>query len=93
MVSKRRFKTLEDVAGSETDRKLVIHIEECDMVYRDRARMEAALDRLMAMGNILVVYSTSRPDPGYLADWVRRYIDMRVVFAVSSEVDSRLSCR
>ena len=82
------FRVLES-AGSDTDRKLVIHIEECDMVYRDRARMEAALDRLKAKENVMVVYSTSRPDPVYLADWMRRYIDMKVVFAVSSEADSR----
>ena len=82
------FQVLENVGISDTDRKLVIHIEECDMVYRDRARMEAALDRLKAKGNVLVVYSTSRPDPAYLADWMRRYIDMAVVFAVSNEADS-----
>lgn len=85
---KEAFQVLESV-GSDTDRKLVIHIEECDMVYRDRARMEAALDRLKAKENVMVVYSTSRPDPVYLADWMRRYIDMKVVFAVSSEADSR----
>ncbi len=83
------FRVLENAGTSDTDRKLVIHIEECDMVYRDRARMEAALDRLKAKENVMVVYSTSRPDPVYLADWMRRYIDMKVVFVVSSEADSR----
>ena len=82
------LRTLEDIAESETDRKIVIHIEECDMVYRDRARMEAALDRLIAKENILVVYSTSRIDPEYLGDWMDRYADMKVVFAVSNEADS-----
>lgn len=82
------FQALENT-GSDTDRKLVIHIEECDMVYRDRLRMEAALDRLKAKKNILVVYSTSRIDPKYFGEWMDRYVDMKVVFAVSSEDDSR----
>lgn len=83
------FQVLENAGTPDTDRKLLIHIEECDMVYRDRARMEAALDRLKTKENVMVVYSTSRSDPTYLAEWMRRYIDMKVVFAVSSMADSR----
>lgn len=84
------FQALENVGTSDTDRKLVIHIEECDMVYRDRARMEAALDRLKEKGDVLVVYSTSRIDSKYLGEWMDRYVDMKVVFAVSDEADSQL---
>lgn len=83
------FQVLENVGTSDADRKLVIHIEECDMVYRDRARMEAAFDKLKERENVLVVYSTSRIDPDYLADWMKKYVDMKVVFAVSNKDDSR----
>lgn len=83
------FQVLENVGTSDTDRKLVIHIEECDMAYRDRARMESALDRLKAKGSVLVVYSTSRIDPKYLGEWMDRYVDMKVIFAVSDEADSQ----
>lgn len=82
------FRVLESV-GSDTDRKLVIHIEECDMVYRDRARMEAALDRLKVKKDILVVYSTSRIDPDYFIDWMKRYVDMKVIFRVATVTDSQ----
>jgi len=82
------FRVLESV-GSDTDLKLVIHIEECDMVYRDRARMEAALDRLKAKKDILVVYSTSRIDPDYFIDWMKRYVDMKVIFRVATVTDSQ----
>lgn len=84
------FQVLENVGTSDTDRKLVIHIEECDMVYRDRARMEAALDRLKAKGDVLVVYSTSRIDPKYLGEWMDRYVDMKVIFRVATEEESML---
>ena len=84
------LRVLDEIAESDDDRKLVIHIEECDMVYRDRARMEAALDRLKTKKNILVVYSTSRIDPDYLIDWMKKYVDMKVVFHVANADDSRL---
>jgi DNA segregation ATPase FtsK/SpoIIIE-like protein len=74
----------------DEERKIFVHIEECDMVYRDRARFEKAIERIRHENkNITIVYSTSRIDPDYLADWLEKYIDMKVVFRVASPVDSQ----
>lgn len=72
-------------------RMIVVHIEECDMVYRDRVRFERALDHILNENkNIFVVFSTSRIDPAYLTDWMEKYIDMKVVFRLATEEDSEL---
>lgn len=79
------FETLQD-----DKRMIFVHIEECDMVYRDRTRFEKAIERILHENkNITIVYSTSRIDPDYLADWLEQYIDMKVVFRVANPVDSQ----
>jgi DNA segregation ATPase FtsK/SpoIIIE-like protein len=79
---------LHDLAEDTTDKKIFIHIEECDMVAHDRAEVERALDALRKRDNIYILYSTSRIDQRYLSEWLKRYVDMRVVFAVAQQDDS-----
>jgi hypothetical protein len=79
---------LETLKGEK--RTIFVHIEECDMVYHDRARFEKAIERILNENkNIYIVYSTSRIDPEYFGEWMDRYVDMKVVFAVPNEADSR----
>jgi len=82
------IKTLNELAELKTDKKIFIHIEECDMVYKDRSGIEEAFKRLNKLSNIYIVYSTSRLDKGYLGDWLSQFINLRVVFSVASESDS-----
>ncbi len=87
--SDEAFEVLENLKDEE--RMIFVHIEECDMVYRDRARFEKAIERILNENkNIYIVYSTSRIDPAYLTDWLEKYIDMKVVFRVANQLDSRL---
>lgn len=76
---------------TDEERSIVVHIEECDMVYHDRDRFEKAIERILHENkNIFIVYSTSRIDPDYLADWMKKYVDMKIVFRVAHPLDSRL---
>lgn len=78
-------------ALKDEERIIFVHIEECDMVYRDRARFEKAIERILNENkNIYIIYSTSRIDPDYFTDWLKKYIDMKVIFRVANPLDSRL---
>ena len=85
---KEAIRALHELADLKLDKKIFVHIEECDMVYEDRKGMEDALDKLRSLKNIHVVYSTSRIDREYLGDWMKRIIDLKVIFAVPSDDDS-----
>ena len=56
---------------------------ECDMVCIDREGVESALTKLRDHKNIYIIYSTSRLDPSYLNSWMKKFIDLKVVFSVS----------
>lgn len=72
-------------------RTIFVHIEECDMVVRDRARFEKAVERVLRENqNIYIVYSTSRLDTDYIGKWLEKYVNLKVVFRVSTEEDSIL---
>jgi DNA segregation ATPase FtsK/SpoIIIE-like protein len=78
---------LETLADEE--RTIVVHIEECDMIL-DRARFEKGIEHILHENkNIYIVYSTSRIDDSYLVDWLKKYIDMKIVFRVADPLDSR----
>jgi len=85
---KEAIKTLNELAELKSNKKIFVHIEECNMVYVDRSGFEEALEKLKRLSNICVVYSTSRIDSTYLRDWMLRFIDLKIVFKVSSEIDS-----
>jgi DNA segregation ATPase FtsK/SpoIIIE-like protein len=72
-------------------RTVFIHIEESNMVHRDRLRFEKGIENVLhANANIVLIYSTSAIDPSYIPDWLERYMDVRVVFRVATEDDSML---
>ncbi len=82
----RALETLKD-----EQRTIIVHIEECDMVYHDRARLEKAIERILHENKkIYIVYSTSRIDPDYLTDWIEKYVDLKVIFRVAAAEDSML---
>ncbi|GEM_PF-4592977 len=67
-----------------------LHIEECDMVSIDRERVENALSNILSKtSNVFIIYSTSRTDPEYLVDWLKRFINLAVVFGVATPEFSR----
>lgn len=84
----KAIEELENLANLQTDKKVFIHIEECDMVYYDRKRVEGALRKLKSLPNFYIVYSTSRIDKKYLSDWKKDLVDLSVVFRVPSKSDS-----
>lgn len=86
--SKEAINTLHELAELKTDKKIFIHIEECDMVYEDRKGIESAFEKLKERKNIYIIYSTSRLDREYLSDWMKNLINLKVVFAVAAEDDS-----
>lgn len=83
---------METLAESEEIKKkkyIFLHIEECDMAYADRGRLENALSNIInRTSNVYIIYSTSRPDPSYLDGWLGCFINLKVVFAVASKDDS-----
>ena len=85
---KEAVKVLHELVGKNTNKKIFVHIEECDMVYADKKGVELALDKIKELKNIYIVYSTSRIDRGYLHDWMQRFVDLKVVFRVPTEDDS-----
>lgn len=85
---KEAIAALGEIAQRGTEKMLFIHIEECDMVYIDRAAVEAALMKLKKTENVFIVYSTSRIDKEYLNDWMKKFIDLKVVFFVPGGDDS-----
>jgi len=85
---KEAIKVLNELAELKGNKKIFIHIEECNMVYEDRIGFEGALEKLNRLSNICVVYSTSRLDKDYLEDWMLKFIDLKVVFKVANESDS-----
>jgi len=82
------IKKLNEIANSNIDKKIFIHIEECDMAYHDREGVEKAFNKIKEKDNIYIIFSTSRPAPEYLDYWLKNYIDLKVVFGVASEEDS-----
>ena len=55
----------------------------------ERARFEKGIEQILQENkNIYIVYSTSRIDTEYLGDWMKKYIDLKVVFHVAREEDS-----
>lgn len=72
-------------------RKIIVHIEECDMVHRDRAQFERGINNVLHNNkNIILVYSTSAMNFDYLTDWMENFVDLRVVFQVRDKETSRL---
>ena len=76
---KKAINVLSDFAEEESHKIVFIHIEECDMVFVDRELLERALDKLRKKNNVYIVYSTSRIDRSYLAEWLEKYIDMKII--------------
>ena len=80
---KKAITALAEIANKESKKILFIHIEECDMVYIDRAAVENSLMKLRGMKNVYIVYSTSRMDKSYLGEWMEKFIDLKVIFSVT----------
>ncbi len=79
---------LHELADLETDKKIFVHIEECDMVYIDREGLESAFRKLRERENVYIVFSTSRINKEYFSNWMKDFIDLKVVFTVMTEDDS-----
>jgi len=83
------IKELEGIANNDfSGHKLIVHIEEADMVYHDKDRLESALFNIINKDNITVIFSTSRLDPEYLDKWLQ-YAGLRIIFKLSNEADSK----
>ncbi len=82
------IRVLEELPKMIGKKMVFVHIEECDMVYFNRNALERALKKITGLPNVRVVYSTSRIDKQYLGDWMKRLIDFRAVFSVSTVEDS-----
>jgi|SRR3989344_3304001 len=77
---------------SDNKRAIVIHIEECDMIALDPIRFENAWVKIAKnkdKSNIFIVFSTSRPSADVFTELVRDNTDLKVVFNLSSEIDSK----
>lgn len=86
--SKKAIETLNELAELKTNKKIFVHIEECDMVYQDRKGIEHAFEKLKKRSNICIIYSTSRLDREYLSKWMQDFINLKVIFTVATEDDS-----
>jgi len=76
---------------SKKERAILIHIEECDMVYYDPARFKRAwlnITKHRNVNNMYLVFSTSRPSPAVLTKTILNETDLKVVFTLASREDS-----
>lgn len=87
----KALKKFEELSKSEAQKTLVIHIEEMNMLSVSTTRFEDALEKILEgkRGNIYIVFSTSRPSVDVLTPKIRRLVDLKVVFNLSSSVDSK----
>jgi DNA segregation ATPase FtsK/SpoIIIE-like protein len=85
---RKAINVLHELAELKTNKRIFIHIEECDMVYTDRESVEKAFKKLKKQNNVYIIYSTSRLDRDYLSKWMKRFIKLRVIFTVPHENDS-----
>lgn len=77
---------------SDNKRAIVIHIEECDMMALDNHRFEQAwlkIEKHKDKNNMYIVFSTSRPSTDVFTEIIRKNTDLKVVFNLSTERDSR----
>lgn len=77
---------------SDNKRAIVIHIEECDMMALDSHRFEQAWLKIAEYkdkNNIYIVFSTSRPSADVFTEIIRKNTDLKVVFNLFTERDSR----
>lgn len=68
-----------------------IHIEECDLFYKDPKRLEKSLKELLKYkenSKIHITFSTSRPATDVITPWLLELTDLKVVFPLASLVDS-----
>lgn len=86
--SYKAIDALHELAELETDKKIFVHIEEANMVYADREELESAFRKIRQRKNIYIVFSTSRINKEYFSDWMKDFIDLKVVFNVMTEDDS-----
>lgn len=83
---------LRNLGKSDNKRAIVIHIEECDMIALDQIRFEKAwvkIARNKDKSNMYLIFSTSRPSIDIFTKTIRDNTDLKVVFNVSSEYDSK----
>jgi len=83
----KAVKRLNEIADSNSSKKIFVHIEECDMAYHDHEGVERAFKKIKEKENIYVIFSTSKPSPEYLESWLD-YFDLKIVFGVASKEDS-----
>ena len=79
-----------DEGTRDKRRGIVIHVEECDMVVKDRDRFEQALLKLVGRkgsNNMFVVFSSSRPSPSVFTKKILAVTDLKIVHQLASEKD------
>lgn len=75
---------------SSASRGIVIHIDECNMVVKDKNRFEKALLNITkhkGKNNMLVVFSTSRPSPDVFTKEMLDKTDVKIVHQLDSKKD------
>ncbi len=85
---RKAINVLHELAELKTNKKIFIHIEECDMVYVNRERVKKVFEKLKKKNNFYIIYSTSRLDRDYLSKWMKKFINLRVIFTVANKEDS-----
>ncbi len=91
----KAFEVLENIAHevkliNTGTKHYFIHIEECDQFAKEPFRMKGILSSLIdsdANSNVHIVFSTSRPAPEIITDWLLELTDLKIIFQLASTYD------
>jgi hypothetical protein len=91
----KTFEVLEDIANkvdqiNTGDKHYFIHIEECDQFANDPERMERIFQKLFESyrnNKVHLTFSTSRPAPEIISNWLLELTDLKIIFKLATPED------
>lgn len=83
------IKVLEKLSGYKGDKKIFVHIEECDMAVQYPGSFEEAWEKIHKNKNIYIIFSTSRPSVDVFTQNIRKNTDMIIAYNLFSKRDSK----
>lgn len=86
--AKTAFEYFEQIIEDKRDEIIWIDINENDLVYQDRYKLENYFNKLLAMPNVYISYTTSKIDKEYFDDWFASYNVLKIIFKTYTKEDS-----
>lgn len=84
------LKALEKLGDYKGEKKIFVHIEECDMAVQFPGSFEEAWEKIHKNKNIYIIFSTSRPSSDVFTKSIKKNSDMIIACNLSTAIDSKL---